>query len=60
MLNVDMKVCGSCGTWDPDNPYSREVAAAHMVNTMNFRFYELGSMNYRVLAHSLGHPLVND
>ena len=23
--NVDMKVCGSCGTRDPDDPYSREV-----------------------------------
>ena len=34
--NVDMKVCGSCGTRDPDDPYSREVTAAHMVNTMNF------------------------
>ena len=31
--NVDMKVCGSCGTRDPDDPYSREVTAAHMVNT---------------------------
>jgi len=50
--NVDMKVCGSCGTRDPDDPYSREVTAAHMVNTMNFRVYELGSMNFRVLAHS--------
>ena len=49
---VDMKVCGSCGTRDPDDPYSREVTAAHMVNTMNFRVYELGSMNFRVLAHS--------
>jgi len=29
----DMKVCGSCGTRDPDDPYSREVTAAHMVNT---------------------------
>ena len=36
--NVDMKVCGSCGTRDPDDPYSREVTEAHMVNTMNFRF----------------------
>jgi len=50
--NVDMKVCGSCGTRDPDDPYSREVTAAHMVNTMNFRVYELGSVNFRVLAHS--------
>ena len=50
--NVDMKVCGSCGTRDPDDPYSREVTAAHMVNTMNFRVYKLGSMNFRVLAHS--------
>jgi len=50
--NVDMKVCGSCGTRDPDDPYPREVTAAHMVNTMNFRVYELGSMNFRVLAHS--------
>ena len=46
-----MKVCGSCGTRDPDDPYPREVTAAHMV-TMNFRVYELGSMNFRVLAHS--------
>jgi len=50
--NVDMKVCGSCGTRDPDDPYPREVTADHMVNTMNFRVYELGSMNFRVLAHS--------
>jgi len=50
--NVDMKVCGACGTRDPDDPYSREVTAAHMVNTMNFRVYKLGSMNFRVLAHS--------
>jgi len=50
--NVDMRVCASCGTRDPDDPYSREVTAAHMVNTMNFRVYELGSMNFRVLAHS--------
>ena len=50
--NVDMKGCGSCGTRDPDDPYSREVTAAHMVNTMNFRVYELGSMNFRVLAHT--------
>jgi len=50
--NVDMKVCGSCGTRDPDDPYSREVTAAHMVNTMNFRVYKLGSMNFWVLAHS--------
>jgi len=50
--NVDMKVCGACGTRDPDDPYPREVTAAHMVNTMNFRVYELGSMNFRVLAHS--------
>ena len=43
----------SCGTRDLDDPYSREVTAAHMVNTMNFRVYELaGSMNFRVLAHS--------
>jgi len=49
----DMKVCGSCGTRGPDDPYPREVTAAHMVNTMNFRVYELaGSMNFRVLAHS--------
>ena len=32
--NVDMRVCASCGTRDPDDPYSREVTAAHMVNTM--------------------------
>ena len=49
---IDMKVCGACGTRDPDDPYSREVTAAHMVNTMNFRVYKLGSMNFRVLAHS--------
>ena len=23
--HVDMKGCGSCGTRDPDDPYSREV-----------------------------------
>ena len=46
-----MKVCGSCGTRDPDDPYPREVTAAHMV-TMNFRVYELGSMNFSVVAHS--------
>ena len=60
--NVDMKVCGACGTRDPDDPYSREVTAAHMVNTMNFRVYKLGSMNFRVLGSwptVLGHPLVN-
>ena len=60
--NVDMKVCGSCGTRDPDDPYSREVTAAHMVNTMNFRVCKLGSMNFRVLGSwptVLGHPLVN-
>ena len=51
-VDNDMKVCGSCGTRDPDDPYPREVTAAHMVNTMNFRVYELGSMNFRVLAHS--------
>ena len=51
-VDNDMKECGSCGTRDPDDPYSREVTAAHMVNTMNFRVYELGSMNFRVLAHS--------
>jgi len=50
--NVDMKVCGSCGTRDPDDPYSREVTAAHMVNTMYCRVYKFGSMNFRVLAHS--------
>ena len=51
--NVDIRVCASCGTRDPDDPYSREVTAAHMVNTMmNFRVYELGSMNFRVPAHS--------
>jgi len=57
--NVDnfMKVCGSCGTRDPDDPYSREVTAAHMVNTMNFRVYELGSMNFRVVAQSPRPPL---
>ena len=49
---MKVKVCGSCGTRDPDDPYSREVTAAHMVNTMNSRVYELGSMNFRVLAHS--------
>jgi len=38
--NVDMKVTGACGTRDPDDPYSREVTAAHMVNTMNFRVYK--------------------
>ena len=53
---VDMKVCGSCGTRDPDDPYPREVTADHMVNTMNFRVYELGSMNFRVLAHSPRQP----
>ena len=26
--------------------------AAHMVNTINFRVYELGSMNVSVVAHS--------
>ena len=51
-VDNDMRVCGSCGTRDPDDPYPREVTAAHMVNTMNFRVYELGSMNFRVLAHS--------
>ena len=51
-VDNDMKVCGSCGTRDPDDPYPREVTAAHMVNTMNFRVYELRSMNFRVLAHS--------
>ena len=51
-VDNDMKVCGSCGTRDPDDPYPREVTADHMVNTMNFRVYELGSMNFRVLAHS--------
>ena len=51
-----MKVCGSCGPRDPDDPYAREVTAAHMVNTMNFRVYELGSMNFRVLAHSPRQP----
>jgi len=52
--NVDMKVTGACGTRDPDDPYSREVTAAHMVNTMNcrVRVYKFGSMNFRVLAHS--------
>ena len=56
--NVDMRVCASCGTRDPDDPYSRDVTAAHMVNTiMNFRVYELGSMNFRVLAHSPRPPL---
>ena len=51
-VDNDMKVWGSCGTRDPDDPYPREVTADHMVNTMNFRVYELGSMNFRVLAHS--------
>jgi len=51
-VDNDMRVCGSCGTRDPDDPYPREVTAAHMVNAMNFRVYELGSMNFRVLAHS--------
>ena len=32
--NVDVRVCASCGTRDPDDPYSREVTAAHMVNTI--------------------------
>ena len=27
--NVDMRVCASCGIRDPDDPYSREVTAAH-------------------------------
>jgi hypothetical protein len=26
--------------------------AAHMVDTMNFRVYALGSMNFSVVAHS--------
>ena len=33
--------------------------AAHMVDTMNFRVYALGSMNFSVVAHSLRIPLVN-
>ena len=31
--------------------------AAHMVATMNFRVYELGSMNFSVVAHSPRIPL---
>ena len=41
--NVDMRVCASCGTRDPDDPYSRDVTAAHMVNTiMNLESMNLG------------------
>ena len=31
--------------------------AAHMVDTMNFRVYSLGSMNFSVVAHSPRIPL---
>ena len=43
--NVDMRVCASCGTRDPDDPYSREVIlrdlpASHWLHVPRTAHYE--------------------